>query len=437
MFCFCIFVSPAIDTMATWLVWPSGFGRHRFLRPSAAMAAGEVLLPEQHVRLPRSIGYWALLPLVLLPTVAVLGFFAWGSCGFNTSAGQTLQVISDQGLLRKMQEGIGCEEACRAAAGQVVTVLRFSASWDYVVVRLPSGVELDLAPEALGLWCGPGWQVGGLVAAAMSCGCLVICGPIVALLVMSYQRLRRELQANLQDGHAEVYHMVLSGRAAQHFSTMVYGPGGTRRAKIFMLFPFLDFGSPFVIYICIVFIPDARLALCIAAASMIASVLLVRIGLCLYCVIRYARRASPEQTAEISICAFPRNQRPKVCIIYDQQMLVCFNIGDLPAVLPANTISMTVVSFLARTQLISCHEVRGDDASPIVGWNLKVAYCVWAENKWVTHWKSFSLPEFMNFKLFGKTILVVIIKFELFWAIHSASEASQWIPRGCTSCSGG
>ena len=33
-----------------------------------------------------------------------------------------------------------------------------------------------------------------------------------------------------------------------------------------------------------------------------------------------------------------------------------------------------------------------------------------------------SLPEFMNFKLFGKTILVVIIKFELFWAIHSASE---------------
>ena len=33
-----------------------------------------------------------------------------------------------------------------------------------------------------------------------------------------------------------------------------------------------------------------------------------------------------------------------------------------------------------------------------------------------------SLPEFMNFKLFGKTILVVNIKFELFWAIHSASE---------------
>ena len=33
-----------------------------------------------------------------------------------------------------------------------------------------------------------------------------------------------------------------------------------------------------------------------------------------------------------------------------------------------------------------------------------------------------SLPEFMNLKLFGKTILVVNIKFELFWAIHSASE---------------
>ena len=31
----------------------------------------------------------------------------------------------------------------------------------------------------------------------------------------------------------------------------------------------------------------------------------------------------------------------------------------------------------------------------------------------------------MNFKLFGKTILVVIIKFELFWAIHSASELSS------------
>ena len=34
-----------------------------------------------------------------------------------------------------------------------------------------------------------------------------------------------------------------------------------------------------------------------------------------------------------------------------------------------------------------------------------------------------SLPEFMNFKLFGKTILVVNIKSGyFFWAIHSASE---------------
>ena len=28
----------------------------------------------------------------------------------------------------------------------------------------------------------------------------------------------------------------------------------------------------------------------------------------------------------------------------------------------------------------------------------------------------------MNFKLFGKTILVVNIKFDFFWAIHSASD---------------
>ena len=45
-----------------------------------------------------------------------------------------------------------------------------------------------------------------------------------------------------------------------------------------------------------------------------------------------------------------------------------------------------------------------------------------------------SLPEFMNFKLFGKTILVAI-KFELFWAIHSASEkrslrGSGWVRLG-------
>ena len=33
-----------------------------------------------------------------------------------------------------------------------------------------------------------------------------------------------------------------------------------------------------------------------------------------------------------------------------------------------------------------------------------------------------SLPEFMNFKLFGKTSLVVNLKFGLFWAIHSGSE---------------
>ena len=40
---------------------------------------------EQRVQLPRSIGHWALLPLVLLPPAAVLGFFAWGSCGSNSS----------------------------------------------------------------------------------------------------------------------------------------------------------------------------------------------------------------------------------------------------------------------------------------------------------------------------------------------------------------
>ena len=38
----------------------------------------------------------------------------------------------------------------------------------------------------------------------------------------------------------------------------------------------------------------------------------------------------------------------------------------------------------------------------------------------------FSLPEFMNLKLFGKTILVVNIEFGFFWAIHSASE-TFWI----------
>ncbi|CAJ1380383.1 unnamed protein product [Effrenium voratum] len=354
------------------------------------MAPGaEVLLPEQRVQLPRSIGHWALLPLVLLPPAAVLGFFAWGSCGSNSSLkeGQTLHVISDQQLLKKIQAGSGCDPC--AAAGQAVTVVRVPESWEYVLVRLPSGEELSLAPEALGLWCGPGWQVGGLVTAVMSCASFLICGPIAALLVAGNQSLRRELQASLEAGHTEVYHLVLSGRAAEQFSRMVYGPGGTRREKILALFPWLDFGSPLVIYICIAAIPGCRLQLCITAAAMVALVLLARIGLWLHCTLRYLRRASPEQTAEISICGFPQSQRPKVCIIYDQQMLVCFNVGNLPAVLPANMISMPALSFLARMQLVACHEVRGDDTSPIIGWNLKVGYCVWSENKWVARWKAF------------------------------------------------
>ena len=37
----------------------------------------------------------------------------------------------------------------------------------------------------------------------------------------------------------------------------------------------------------------------------------------------------------------------------------------------------------------------------------------------------YSLPEFMNLKLCGKTILVVNTKFGLFWAIHSASEYTK------------
>ena len=38
----------------------------------------------------------------------------------------------------------------------------------------------------------------------------------------------------------------------------------------------------------------------------------------------------------------------------------------------------------------------------------------------------YSLPEFLNFELFGKTVLVANIKFGLFfWAIHSASENTR------------
>ena len=39
-----------------------------------------------------------------------------------------------------------------------------------------------------------------------------------------------------------------------------------------------------------------------------------------------------------------------------------------------------------------------------------------------------SLPEFMNFGLFGKTILVANKKFGLFWAIHSAGESKAGPP---------
>ena len=40
----------------------------------------------------------------------------------------------------------------------------------------------------------------------------------------------------------------------------------------------------------------------------------------------------------------------------------------------------------------------------------------------------YSLPEFMHFKLFGKTVLVVNIKVGyFFWAIHSASEFRGWV----------
>ena len=36
-----------------------------------------------------------------------------------------------------------------------------------------------------------------------------------------------------------------------------------------------------------------------------------------------------------------------------------------------------------------------------------------------------SLPQFLDFKLFGKTILVANIQFEPFWAVHSGSETKS------------
>ena len=50
-------------------------------------------------------------------------------------------------------------------------------------------------------------------------------------------------------------------------------------------------------------------------------------------------------------------------------------------------------------------EGHNQKEGPTVAWVQEPSYCVWAVS---------SLPEFMNFKLFGKTILVVNIKFGLF-----------------------
>ena len=48
--------------------------------------------------------------------------------------------------------------------------------------------------------------------------------------------------------------------------------------------------------------------------------------------------------------------------------------------------------------------------------------CLWGPPRFRSYPNNDSLPEFMNFKLFGNTILVANIKFGLFWAIPSANE---------------
>ena len=114
--------------------------------------------------------------------------------------------------------------------------------------------------------------------------------------------------------------MIVSGRAARHLTHVTYGPNSLLRWMAFKNCLWVELAFLVIFYLIIVVNPNVRMTVVIEFSPMLtaiipfASILCLRFGLWIFCVIKYSRRAAAEQTFDIAFCTIPEHHA--VCVIY-------------------------------------------------------------------------------------------------------------------------
>eukprot|EP00438_Fugacium_kawagutii_P014567 Skav232310 [mRNA] locus=scaffold882:682917:684446:- [translate_table: standard] len=331
--------------------------------------------------------------LALIPVVAayIPSNQLCGDAGLQAlKSGQQLHVIADLDKLNKLQDlyGLGpCDDACELVGQTVefagnISLDGYGAYW--VSVRGPGSLlEVHLAPPCLTeLWCGKVAKSAcnlGMVAAA----CLFLFVMIHGAFEIMHQKARQQqILEGLGNNTAQIYEMIVSGRASGELTRVTYGPNSRLRWMAFKLCPWIDLLCLVLVYLSITFSPVFRM-FCLVAFSPVltASIPLVvllclRAVLWLCCVIKYWRRATAMETSDIALCAL--RELDAFCVIYRHYIYWFCNIGNVPEERPhvANT-AYRKPMILVRSQLLAHHSHPDDDQTPITGWSFKVCYGRW------------------------------------------------------------
>ena len=313
---------------------------------------------------------------------AAMEVFARSNCGSSTwqsLPGKELHVISDVERFQKLQRAYGLGDSKEdLAVGQLAKVISTRAEnygEYYVEVRI--GVEdLKLAPPCFEeLWCSDGLLLTSNVIFAVA---LILFLLVFLTNVSEYRhqvQRHKTIAESLANNSGEIYRMIVSGQAAEHLTRVIYGPNSKLRWMAFKFFPFVELGLLVLVCLCLTFVPTFRMLYAIAfsalATGLVVFAIVVSLRFCLwfFCVIKYARRASSDQTFEITFCSMPEVEA--VCVIYKRFIFWFCNVGTI-----ADHIAMPRrnAMILARTQLLAHHRDPEDDTSPIMGWSLKVCY---------------------------------------------------------------
>lgn len=328
--------------------------------------------------------------IVMIPISVAYGFMNMncGDAGLKAlKQEEHLHVIDDLDRLNKFQSLYGLEslpKVCEPLLGQIVEVTAASLGdygYYYVSVRSPGSTtsECHMAPPCLTeLWCGRGAMIptnlGMMLAVIVAIFVLVL-----GILDLKHQYFRQQqILESLGNNTAQIYRMIVSGRAARHLTHVTYGPNSLLRWMAFKNCPWVELAFLVIFYLIIVVNPNVRMTVVIEFSPMLtaiipfALILCLRFGLWIFCVIKYSRRAAAEQTFDIAFCTVPENHA--VCVIYRRFIYWFCNIGNLPLGQPPPNMNVAYRKpmVLVRSQLLAHRSDPDNDESAIVGWSLKM-----------------------------------------------------------------